>query len=92
MAMVVLSVEREREIGENRTCDNGVARVDFHCLWRIHVLGLGGVRKCLGTHDTLHVGAVAVLRSDENARCRLNTGRHHHFGHLGVVKLLEESG
>jgi hypothetical protein len=47
--------------------ENRVGGVDLHGLLGAHVSGLGGITKCLGLHNTFHVGGPAVLTSHETS-------------------------
>mmetsp|Transcript_16361 Transcript_16361/g.38156 ORF Transcript_16361/g.38156 Transcript_16361/m.38156 type:complete len:216 (+) Transcript_16361:339-986(+) len=72
--------------------DKRVAWVNLHNLLGVEVLRLRRVRERLRPHDALHVGRVAVLRGDEDARGGLHTRGHNHLGHLLIVDLLEVVG
>jgi hypothetical protein len=50
-----------------KSSDNRVGGVDFHGLLGTHVSRLGSITKCLGLHNTFHVGGPSVLASHETA-------------------------
>mmetsp|Transcript_83650 Transcript_83650/g.242033 ORF Transcript_83650/g.242033 Transcript_83650/m.242033 type:complete len:203 (+) Transcript_83650:76-684(+) len=70
--------------------DDGVGRVDFHCLFGHHVSGLGRIAKSLGLHDTFHVGRPSIFTGDKDAWRVCKTVGDNNLFNLVIQNFLHE--